>query len=122
MTFKPSPKLLNTVYFVQETHIDGDTTNPYYKVGYTEGSMKTRLVNLQVGNPRLLKPVKTIKTTSPQKLESYLKEKLKHGYHHKQYRLSGEWYYIDPSWLNTILFELEMRDARMKPELGIVIE
>ena len=83
------------VYFIKE-RIPGDG-GVYTKIGCTEDSnCRSRLNQLQVGNPRELYIYDKISTKDPFRLES-----LMHAYF-EIYRTSGEWFELEEHWIDTV--------------------
>lgn len=71
----------NYIYLIQD--------NTYYKIGETNKLPKSRLKELQTGNPRLLKLIYEYKCNDSKKLEFLL-----HRYFHNKHILN-EWFELD---------------------------
>jgi len=82
-------KLLGFVYLVTDSYS--------FKIGKTNGSIKSRIFGLQTGNANKITEVKKISTSDVNAVEWFLHRK------YKRFRKSGEWFKFNDERLKSVI-------------------
>jgi hypothetical protein len=110
------------IYFAKAHVPSSERTDnlEWYKVGYS-GNPEARLVNLQVGNHRRvsIEYAFEVRDDYATEAEKFIHDKLSPRIKGRQESIHGEWFCIEPRWLQTIIFELRNRDSEQHPNWGL---